>query len=168
MLIENTKRLIDGSIQADFDGITMVVPDDMSNRHRAEMDRQGIPIAPIPSPTFEDIRAAKLAALAAKRWQIETGGITVGGSLIATDRDSQGLIGNAYVGAIRHPTRIIKFKGVNGWVTLAAETMIAIGDAVFFHVQESFAREEALAAEIGAATDQAALNAIDINTNWPA
>ncbi|CAI2936167.1 DUF4376 domain-containing protein [Aminobacter niigataensis] len=119
-------------------------------------------------PSLSDQKAAKLAAVATQRWEVETGGITVGGAAIATDRVSQSLINGAYNGAIRHPATIIKFKSVDGWVTLDAVTMITIGDAVFFHVQACFAHEEVLATAIDAAPNEAALNAIDINAGWPA
>lgn len=121
----------------------------------------------LPPKPLADLKLEKLAALAAKRWQVETGGIVVGGAAIATDRDSQSLIDGAYAGALRHPDTIIKFKGVDGWVTLDAATMIAICDAVFFHVQACFAREEALASVISVAIDQAAIEAIDIDAGWP-
>ena len=49
-----------GSISADFDGITMSVPVDPANRHYAEIVEQEIEIAPYvePEPTWYDLIAA--------------------------------------------------------------------------------------------------------------
>lgn len=68
MLIENAKRLLNGSIQADIDGVQTMIPDDMSNRHRREMDEQNIPIAPWvePLPSVDDYKLAIVALLDAK------------------------------------------------------------------------------------------------------
>ncbi|WP_378952061.1 DUF4376 domain-containing protein [Mesorhizobium sp. ANAO-SY3R2] len=112
-------------------------------------------------------KAARLTSLAEKRWQVETGGIVVGGTRIATDIASQNRIGNAYAGAQRFPDRPIDFNGVDGWVTLDPASMIAIGDAVYLHVQACFSRHKALALQINGAADQAALDAIDIEADWP-
>ncbi len=133
----------------------------------ADFEWTGAEWALQPKP-LANLKSEKVAALASKRWQVETGGIVVGGATIATDRESQSLIDGAYAGALRHPGTVIKFKGVDGWVTLDAATMIAIGDAVFFHVQACFAREEELAAAIDAAADEPALDTIDIEVGWPA
>lgn len=169
-MIENARYTADGAILATFNGAELSIPDDMANRHRrelAEWEAAGNVIQPLPAPTLADKKTAAIAALAQKRWQIETGGIVVGGAPIATDRGSQALINGAYQGALRHPSTVIDFKGVGGWVTLDAATMIAIGDAVFFHVQACFAREKILAEEVAAAVDRPALDAIDIDVGWP-
>ncbi len=121
--------------------------------------------------TFAERRAAKLSALANRRWQAETGGIVVGGVSVKTDRESQGVLTGAYVKAADDPSfAIANWKVAPGtFVTLDAASIIAIGDAVTAHVQECFDREADLDAAIMAVADGdvAALDAIDIETGWP-
>ncbi len=105
-------------------------------------------LPPIVPPTTADL----LAYAADKRWQVETGGITVAGAEIDTNRDSQAMITGAYAYSQAHPEEPIKFKAASGWVTLDAATMAAIATAVGAHVQESFAVEEAVDAAIAAGT----------------
>jgi leucyl aminopeptidase len=55
----------------------------------------------------------------------------------------------------------------NQWVALDAATMTAIGVAVGRHIQACFSRAKALADEVAAASDAAALDAINIDVGWP-
>ncbi len=115
------------------------------------------------------LHAAKLAALAERRWQAETGGIVIGAVPIKTDRESVSKLTAAYIKAKEAPDFVISnWKVTEGvFVTLDAATLIAIGDAVTAHVQACFDREAALSAQILAAADTAALAAIDVNEDWP-
>lgn len=116
---------------------------------------------------FDRKKEEKTERLSAKRYAIETGGITVSGATVATDRESQGLIDGAARLAACEPDETIKFKAVTGWVTLDAATMDAIAVAVGRHVRQCFAREAELAALIEAATTQQELDAVNIETGWP-
>lgn len=117
---------------------------------------------------LEDLRAAKLAALAERRWQAETGGTMVAGTPIKTDAESTGKITAAYVQASANPAFTVRWKVDTGvFVTLDAATIIAIGDAVTAHVQACFDNEDVLTTAILAAEDAAALDAIDIEAGWP-
>ena len=123
---------------------------------------------PDPVPTLEDLKAAKLAALADRRWQAEVGGITLNGVPIKTDRESTGKITAAYVQASANPEFSVRWKVDTGvFVTLDAATIIAIGNAVTAHVQACFDNEDVLTTAILAAEDKAALDAVDIETGWP-
>ncbi|MGB3900443.1 MAG: DUF4376 domain-containing protein [Mesorhizobium sp.] len=94
-----------------------------------------------------------LAAYAAdKRWQVETGGITINGATIDTSRDSQSMIIGAYAYSQANLAQTIMFKAASGWVTLDAATMAAIATAVGAHVQACFACEAAVQAAITAGT----------------
>lgn len=104
--------------------------------------------------------------LAAERYARETGGITIAGASVKTDRESQGTITGAYARAITDSTATIEWKAENGFVTLDAAAIIAVGAAVFNHVQSCFAREHALLEEIAAAQTVAGLLAIDIQAGW--
>lgn len=97
---------------------------------------------------LEDLPPVDLIAYAAnRRWQAETGGITVGGALIDTSRESQAMITGAYSYAQVRPEKLIKFKAASGWVDLDAATVATIATAVGDHVQACFdAEAEAVAA----------------------
>lgn len=124
-------------------------------------------LAPPPPLSLESLITAKLAALAAKRWGVETGGIEVDGAVIRTDIDSQTKIAGALQMVQRNPETIIDWKGATGWVQLDATAVAVIADLVAAHVQACFTRERVLSDTITAATHTAALDAIDINAGWP-
>lgn len=110
----------------------------------------------------------KLAVLAARRWRAETGGIVFMTMAIKTDEDTQRKITGAYVQADKNPAFTARWKMDAGvFVTLNAATIIAIGDAVTAHIQTCFDKEADLSDLITAAEDEAALEAIDIETGWP-
>lgn len=93
-------------------------------------------------PTLDDKRAAKKHEIAAARYEAETGGCTVDGVTIATDRGSQALLTAAVVTARLDPTFSTRWKCADGhFVTLDAMQLRAIGDAVTTHVEACFARE---------------------------
>ncbi|RWK26834.1 DUF4376 domain-containing protein [Mesorhizobium sp.] len=120
-------------------------------------------------PTLEETRAAKLSALSDQRWKVEIGGILVNGAPVRTDANSQAKITGAVALFKNDPElQAIDWEAQPGiWVTLDAVTMTAIAVAVGRHVQACFSRARALSAEIGAASDFAALEAVDIETGWP-
>lgn len=116
-----------------------------------------------------DQKASKLAALAEKRWQVETAGIVVAGAAIKTDRESSAILTSAYILAKDYPGYTVSnWKVAKGaFITLDAPTIIALATAVRLHVQACFDREAALTASILAAADVPALDAIDIDAGWP-
>lgn len=122
-----------------------------------------------PSLTLEEAKAAKLATLADKRWSAETGGVVVAGAPVKTDRESSSILTSAYVLAKDDPEYIVtNWKVDQGvFITLDANTIIALSTAVRTHVQACFDREAVLSALILAAADQTELDAIDIDTGWP-
>lgn len=109
-----------------------------------------------------------LAALADRRWRAEVGGITVAGLAVPTDRTTQDRVDQivkAYDdGDI---TGEVDFKAGGVWVTLSEAELRAIKAAGAQHIQACFSHERALAEAIAAAEDDAALDAIDIETGWP-
>lgn len=128
-----------------------------------------LPDLPAPVFSLSEQKVAILSALAHKRWQIETGGIVVGGVPVKTDRESASKLTAAYVKADRDANYSVQnWKVEEGvFVSLDATTIIATGDAVSAHVQACFDREAALTALILEAEDAAALDAIDIDLGWP-
>ena len=82
------------------------------------------------------------------RKSFEFGGIEFGGFWIETDRESQAMITGAYTKAKDNPELTINWKATNGWITLNASQIIAVGDAVFAHVQKCFNTEETIVNQI--------------------
>jgi hypothetical protein len=117
----------------------------------------------------EAAREARLAALAQKRWEKETGGIVFNGSPVATDEVSQTKIIGAVVGSQLDPGVSMKWKMKNGqFVTLNAAQITDVAMAVRAHVQACFDREAELRMAIVAAGDAGTINAVDIDAGWPA
>lgn len=115
-----------------------------------------------PAPTKDDL----LSYAAAKRWTVETGGITVNGASIDTSRDSQAMIANAYAYVTSSGAASISYKASSGWVTMDAATVKAVALAVGAHVQAAFASEQTVDAAIEAGTI-ATYAAVDA-ASWPA
>lgn len=116
-----------------------------------------------------DVFADKLAQLAAYRYQKETAGITVNGTQIKTDRESQGAIASSYLSLKDGILNGISWKGKNGWVSLTLPQARGIAQAVAIHVQGCFQRERELTDALQAIVDNpVAVAAYDITTGWPA
>lgn len=110
------------------------------------------------------LSAAELADLiAVRRYQAESAGITVGGMVVATDRDSQGLITGAALAAMLDSTYACNWKTDDGFVKLDAKTLIAVAQAVRAHIQGCFDREAALLAAVKAGKYTADM----LDTGWP-
>ncbi|WP_337267049.1 DUF4376 domain-containing protein [Oryzifoliimicrobium ureilyticus] len=101
-----------------------------------------------PTPEAVDL----FAYLAAKRYQLETGGITLQGMRIETDRQSQSMITGAFAYAKEDPDLTVEFKTKDGFVSLTSAQLTAIGAAVAQHVQASFAKEKEVYDAIKAGT----------------
>lgn len=113
------------------------------------------------------LRAKRKAVLAAKRFEVETGGITVGGAQIRTDRESQGLIVGAKAAIDAAAIETVNWKAANGWVELSGAQVTAIATAVAQHVQACFSHEKALAEALDAAGSAPAILAVDLDSGWP-
>lgn len=136
-----------GTIRIVIDGTEMIVPDDMANRHRqmiAEWEAEGNTI-----PAY-DIPETDLYTYAAqKRWEIETGGITLNGMSVFTDDRSKSLILGARLAAESDSEFTTEWKGVDGtFVTIDAPTIIAVSNAILEHVRKCFATEAGIIADI--------------------
>ena len=105
---------------------------------------------PAPSPTVEEL---KIYA-AFKRWQVESGGISVGGTSVRTDENSQSKITGAIQLLAADPTiTSIDWEAQPGvWEALDADTMKTIGIAVGRHVQACFTTLKLVQEEIAAGT----------------
>lgn len=108
------------------------------------------------APAFEAFLnpPADLVAYAAnKRWEVETGGINVGGVPVATDDRSKIMIIGARVKADADANFTTQWKLPSGeFVSIDAATLIAISDAVLAHVDACFAVEGAVLTDIEGGT----------------
>lgn len=130
-------------------------------------DETGAPIA-IDPPKPVRTKEALLSEVAAKRWAVETGGVIVGGSPIATDRESQAQLTSAYTslksGLIENTT----WKAADGTFNLVTLAQIEpVAQFVAAHVRACFAAEQIHDEAIQALTTQSELDAYDINAGWP-
>lgn len=121
-------------------------------------------VEPLPVKTFNELKAQKKTEIASARYDAETGGCTVNGVTIATDRGSQALLTAAVVTARLDPEFKTQWKCADGrFKQLDAFQLRAIGDAVTAHVEACFAREAELVELIDAAQTADDLAAI----SWP-
>jgi hypothetical protein len=114
-----------------------------------------------------EVKATRMAALAAYRYERETGGITLGGASIRTDRESQALVSGAFQLVQIAPETVIDWKGSAGWVQLDAATMAAIAVAVATHVQACFSAEKTHAEAIDACATAEEAGTYDFTAGWP-
>lgn len=116
-------------------------------------------------------------AITQKRWQIETGGITLPtGVRVATGIDDQNRITSVVANAERAGVAEVDFKAGSGWVRVTVAELQAIAAAIALHVQACFSAERAhheaidsLAAAHSGNQEalQQALHAYDIEQGWP-
>ena len=120
--------------------------------------------------TLEDRKTALLTTIAARRFAVECGGVTVPGlGTIPTDRGSQAMVAAAleFLG-LASVSETVPWKLQSGqFVALSLEHVRAFGRVIGAHVLACFHAEAQLAARVQAAPDVSTLDAIDIQTGWP-
>lgn len=125
-----------------------------------------VPI-PAPVPTLAAQKETLLARLAERRWDVETGGVDIGGMNVETDDRSKLLVVNAAARAREDSTYTVRWKvGPGTFITLDAAALISVEAAVFAHVQRCFAREAELSDQIDAAEELTELAAA-VEAFWP-
>lgn len=111
----------------------------------------------------------KLYELSNLRYQTEISGISVGGCIIKTDRESQSLIMGAYVAAKGGLVSVIDFKSESGWIQLTSEDAITLGEVLYNHVQGCFTTEKTHynnIMELVDLGDIVGLASYDLNNGW--
>lgn len=103
------------------------------------------------------------AQIAARRFEVETGGVTVAGVKLNTERDSQSLLTGAAFAASIDPDYRIKWKAETGFVDLTGEQILGIASQVRAFVQACFNREAEL---LGAVAD-GSITAEMLEEGWP-
>ena len=111
----------------------------------------------------EEVTAQWADQSAARRFQVETGGVTVAGVQINTERDSQSLLTGAAFAASIDPDYRIKWKAETGFVDLTGEQVLGIASQVRAFVQACFNREAEL---LGFVAD-GSITAQMLEEGWP-
>ena len=97
----------------------------------------------------DEVNVRFAAALAAHRYAVETGGITVDGHFLPTDERTQRVVGQLWVGSVFNPALTVDSWTVNGVArTITAADIQAMYLAGFAHVQKCFRAQAAVAAAI--------------------
>ena len=128
----------------------------------------------VPTQTWTELSLATAKAnlitdLSAKRNQVETAGIVVGGTAIGSDQTARTLLNDA-ITALQCPgaPAEILYKFPSGqWSSVALTMAQGMLAAIAGHVAACASNQRALETAIMAATDIAGLQAIDINQGWP-
>jgi len=106
-----------------------------------------------------------------KRYDVETGGVNIGGVVYASDRDSQAKYTGISLYAILPTTNLaslsVSWKLANGsFKTLNANEIFQVATTVMGHVQASFAQESYLL-NLVAQGNTTVLEATDFSGGWP-
>lgn len=112
---------------------------------------------------IDQVKAMKRSEIAASRFNRETGGITIAGMAVATDRSSQAMISGALLSVSRNPAMLIDWKKSDGsWIQIDKATVETIADAVSAHVQACFSAERARCDALQSIADFEAVIAFDV------
>lgn len=124
---------------------------------------------------FDNAKAAELSArnsryhaetvanIADRRWRSEIAGTALDGRRIETDRTAVAMVTSAALAASLDPAYSVRWKSADGFVTLNAEQIIGLAQAIRTHVQASFDRE----AELLDALEAGDYEPDMLETGWP-
>lgn len=151
-------------VDEDGPGVIEVAPELYAQLMGREFDVvDGVPVL-----TAKQRRLDLKAAATAKRWSVETGGITLPNGLeVHTAKDDQDRITSTIAGMAAVGIASVDFKAASGWTTLTLDDLRTVRAAIALHVQACFSAERAHHEAIDALTD-AELDAYDISQGWPA
>lgn len=118
--------------------------------------------------TLAEAKERLKAAATGRRWEAETGGITLpSGIAVNTATDDQQRIDTAISCMERYELESVDFKAATGWVTLTLQQLRDIGQAITLHVQACFAAERAHHEAIDALETIEDAEKYDVNSGWP-
>jgi hypothetical protein len=111
-----------------------------------------------PIVTLESSKTQKLAEVANWRYLRECSGVVANGVQINTDRIARSQLLSAYFGLGENAT--VDWKTGSGWITFDKASMLNAITVIEAHVQQAFADEKAIAAQVAAAQTIDEVNAI--------
>lgn len=127
-----------------------------------------VALTPQEISTALQVRIAQLeASAAARRWEVETGGIVINGMRLLTKVEDQNRITSAVVNAERANIEEVSFIAVDGPVRLSLDELRGIAIAITQHVQACFNAQGNHILAIRALESLADANAYNVNTGWP-
>lgn len=121
---------------------------------------------------LDQAKAARVQELAARRYKEEVSGAVIRTDppvIVSTDRTTQAKLIAAYVKAAANPEYVItNWKAPEGFfISLNAEKIIQVANAVEAHVQACFSNEAALSEQIANASSLEELDAVNLDDGWP-
>lgn len=117
---------------------------------------------------IEAAKARLTDAATAKRWEVETGGMTLpGGVRISTGTEDQNRVTSVITNAERAGVESVDFKAANGWVSLTLVELKGIADAIARHVQACFSAERAHHEAIALIDTAETVSLYEVSTGWP-
>lgn len=118
--------------------------------------------------SITELKSDLLDRATARRWEVETGGITLpGGITVKTGKADQDRITSVIANAEMAGIDSVNFKAESGWVTLPIAAVKDIARTIALHVQACFTAERAHHEAIAALNSEAAVRAYDVSVNWP-
>jgi hypothetical protein len=118
--------------------------------------------------SMEDRRQGLRERATARRWEVETGGITLpGGVRVLTGKADQDRITSVIVNATAAGIEAVDFKADSGWVLLNVEELKTVARGIALHVQACFSAERAHHEAINLLATPEAAEAYDITVGWP-
>ena len=128
-----------------------------------------IPVAAPPAaPSLDEMRATLTEQATARRWAIETGGITLpNGITVRTGIDDQTRINSVITGMRSEGYETVDFKAASGWVELSLEELRVIRGFIAGHVRACYAAERAHHDAIAVLPTMQAAQSYDIGAGWP-
>jgi hypothetical protein len=126
-------------------------------------------VAAVADPTnIVAVRAVYLAQVAATRYALVAGGVTINGHPFTTDLESRANWDSVYLSALGNTAMTIQWKLSTGvFLLLTAAQILAAGQALLAFVQSCFTYEQSLVTQINAAANFAAVQALPLTTGWP-
>ncbi|SCX53058.1 MULTISPECIES: DUF4376 domain-containing protein [unclassified Variovorax] len=125
-------------------------------------------VAPPAPPSLDELRVTLTQKATARRWAVETGGITLpNGVKVLTGIDDQTRITSAIAGMEAEGYPSVDFKAASGWVELTLDELRALRGFVAGHVRACYSAERAHHTAIGAIATVAAAQGYDLTTGWP-
>lgn len=133
--------------------------------HTLEHIPEDVEIAPYIAP--DKTKAQLIDAVAARRYDVETAGITLMGKQISTTRESQTMLAAAIQSLSLGLIEYTNWKDGNEWVQVDLTTLTPIARAVANHVSNCFTAEMQHCQAINQLTEQSDIDTYDINQGWP-